>query len=159
MGLSHHVINHQLAVMRKARDIAHNITKVKVDVELVKIGALMHDIGRVETHGMNHGPQGGKILRDLGYPEELANIAERHSLAGITLEEAIIFNLPEKSYVPVSIEEKIVCLADKFFSGTIQVSIKDRFQKWFEKYGDTKFLRNQIRKAKELEEEILSLIF
>ncbi|WP_371805762.1 HD domain-containing protein [Candidatus Lokiarchaeum ossiferum] len=158
-GLSHNIINHELAVMRKARDIAHNITKISVDIELIKIGAIMHDIGRCKTHGMQHGPVGGDIIRSLGLSEKLARIAERHSMAGITPQEAEMFDLPDRCLMPESIEEKIVCLADKYHTGTIKVTIEQRFQRWIDKFGENEFLLTQIKRAKELEEEILALIF
>ncbi len=159
LGLSFNIINHEIAVMRKARDIAHNITKVEVDIEVVKIGALMHDIGRCKTHGMQHGPVGGDVIRDLGYSEKLARIAERHSMAGLTPQEAEMFELPTRVLIPETIEEKIVCLADKYHTGTYKVTIEQRFQRWIDKFGENDFLRNQIKRAKALEEEILALIF
>ena len=158
MGLPHNIINHQLAVMRKARDIAYNITKSPIDINLVMIGAILHDIGRVKSHGLEHAAIGGDILRQLGYPDELARIAETHSLGGFTIDEARQLNLPQRDYMPRTIEEKIVCLADKFISGTEKVSIEQRFQRWIEKYGETEFLLEQIRRVKKIEEEILRLI-
>ena len=158
MGLPHNIINHQLAVMRKARDIAYNITKTSIDINLILIGAIMHDIGRVKSHGLEHAAIGGDIIRQLGYPDELARIAETHSLGGFTEQEARILNLPPRDYMPRTIEEKIVCLADKFISGSDKVSIEKRFQRWIEKYGETEFLLEQIRRVKKIEEEILRLI-
>jgi uncharacterized protein len=159
LGLATNIINHELAVMRRARDISHNITKLDVNIELVKIGAIFHDIGRIKSHGMDHGPIGGKMLRILGISENIALITERHTMAGITVEEAKQFDLPLQSYLPESIEEKIVCLADKYFMGTKNVSIEQRFQRWIDKYGKTTFLRNHLQRAKDLEEEILALIY
>jgi len=161
LGLPRNIINHELAVMRKARDLAHNITKVKVDIELVKIGALMHDIGRSVIHSMAHGPVGGDIIRKLGFKdsEKLAKVVERHLLAGLTIDEAKICELPERNYIPETIEEKIVCFSDKLLSGTRKVTIEKRFQRWIEKHGLNDFLKKQINRAKILEEEILGQIF
>ncbi|MHA1720750.1 MAG: HD domain-containing protein [Promethearchaeota archaeon] len=161
LGLSRNIINHELAVMRKARNLAHNITKVKVDIELVKIGALMHDIGRCVVHSMEHGPVGGDIIRKLGFQssEKLARVVERHILAGLTPEEALKFGLPERNYIPETIEEKLVCFSDKLHSGSRKVTIEKRFQRWIEKYSLNDFLKSQINRAKNLEEEILGQIF
>ncbi|MHA1612746.1 MAG: HD domain-containing protein [Promethearchaeota archaeon] len=159
LKIPRNIINHQEAVMRKALDLAYNITKTDVNIELVRIGALVHDIGRYKTHGMDHGLEGGNLLRDKGYPEQLARIAETHSLAGLTAEEAVEFGLPSNDYLPHSLEEKIVCLADKYFSGTREVSIEKRFERWILKHGETPFLVIQLQRAKKLEEEILRLIF
>lgn len=161
LGLPKNIINHELAVMRKARDLAHNITKVEVDIELVKIGALMHDIGRSVLHSMAHGPIGGDIIRKLGFKssEKLARVVERHLLAGISAEEAKKFDLPERNYIPETIEEKLVCFSDKLHSGSRKVTIEKRFQSWIAKHGLNPFLKGQINRAKILEEEILGQIY
>jgi len=161
LGLPKNIINHELAVMRKARNLAHNITKLEVDIELVKIGALMHDIGRCFIHSMAHGPVGGDIIRKLGFKssEKLARVVERHLLAGLTIDEAKKFDLPERNYIPETIEEKIVCFSDKLISGTRKVTIEKRFQRWTAKHGSNEFLEEQINRAKVLEEEILAQIY
>lgn len=159
LQISQNIIKHQSAVMKKALDLAYNITKAEVNPEIVRIGALVHDIGRYKTHDMSHGLEGGKLLRFLGFPEAIARIAETHSLAGLTPEEAVNFNLPAQDFCPSTIEEKLVCLADKYHMGTKKVSIEKRFEKWFIKYGETPFLQTQYKRAKMLEEEILKLIF
>ncbi len=159
LKIPRNIINHQVAVMRKALDLAYNITKSDVNIELVRIGALVHDIGRYKTHDMSHGLEGGNFLRKQGYSEQLARIAETHSLAGLTAEEAVEFGLPPQDYLPHSLEEKLVCLADKYYSGNREVSIEKRFERWFLKHGETPFLIKQIQRAKQLEEEILRLIF
>ncbi|MHA1584301.1 MAG: HDIG domain-containing metalloprotein [Promethearchaeota archaeon] len=159
LGLPQNIFKHEMAVMRKARNLAYNITKIPVNVELVKIGALLHDIGRTQIHSMMHAPVGADILRENGFPEEVARIAERHTMAGLTDKEAQLFELPPRHYIPETIEEKIVCLADKYFMGTTQVTIDQRFQRWMDKYGQTPFLLGQLERAKKMEEEILHLIF
>ena len=57
------VRRHSEKVADKALEISKKITKVKVDKNLIEIGALLHDIGRMKTHGFNHALIGGKILR------------------------------------------------------------------------------------------------
>jgi uncharacterized protein len=159
LNFSSHIIHHQQAVMRKALDLAHNIKRIPINRELICAGALLHDIGRLKSHELIHTAYGGDILRELGYPEELARIAETHSLGGMTSEEAQQLGLPARDYIPRSLEEKIVCLADKFLSGTDYVNIDQRFKRWLEKYGRTPFLEEQMRRVKVLEEEILHLIY
>ncbi|TFH28640.1 MAG: HD domain-containing protein, partial [Promethearchaeota archaeon] len=159
LKIPRNIVNHQVAVMRKALDLAYNITKADVNIELVRIGALIHDIGRYKAHDMSHGLEGGIFLRDQGYSEQLARIAETHSLAGLTAEEAVEFGLPPRDYLPHSLEEKLVCLADKYYSGTREISIEKRFDRWFIKHGETPFLETQLQRAKKLEEEILRLIY
>ena len=153
------VISHELAVSRKAMQIAHSIIDLPVNYELVKIGALVHDIGRCETHKFDHGIIGAEIIRELGFPESLAKIAECHILAGLTATEAETFGLPAKDFIPKTIEEKIVCLADKYVSGVQKVSIEERFSAWELRWGKTEFLISQKKRALELERDVLKHIY
>jgi uncharacterized protein len=153
------VIRHEMAVSRKALKMAYAVVDHPVNLELVKIGALVHDIGRCVTHKLDHGIVGGEIIRELGFCDKLARIAECHVLAGITKEEAIEIGLPAKDYLPKTIEEKIVCLADKYFSGTEQVSIEERFLSWEMRWGKTNFLMAQRERALQLEREVLRYIY
>ena len=139
LDFSPHIIKHQEAVMRKALDLAHHIKSIPINLDLIRAGALLHDIGRLRSHDLDHTAYGGDLLRTLGFPEELARIAETHGLGGITPEEAIELGIPVRDYNPKTIEEKIVCLADKYLSGTDRVDIEGRFKRWLEKYGETPF--------------------
>ncbi len=159
LNIPKNIIDHQLAVMRKARDLAHQIDSEDLNYDLVIIGGLIHDIGRFITHGLGHGAAGGDFLREKGYDDSLARVVERHVMGGLTEQEAEEFGLPIRSYVPETLEEKIVCLADKYFSGDDMVSIHERFKKWIEKHGETEFLKTQIKRVEKIEEEILKLIF
>jgi uncharacterized protein len=88
-----------------------------VDLKLVGRGALLHDVGRSVTHGLEHGYFSGKILRKEGEGEEVARIAERHVLGGVSREEAERMGLPAKDFIPETIEEKVVSYADKLSEG------------------------------------------
>ena len=46
------VIKHSQAVCKKAMEIASNFDNA--DKDLIKKGALLHDIGRSKTHGITH---------------------------------------------------------------------------------------------------------
>mgnify|MGYP003178362318 FL=1 len=122
------VIEHSKAVYKKAMVIAANFKNA--DKDLIKKGALLHDIGRSKTHGISHAVEGAKIVKQYGYPEEVQNIVERHIGAGITEEESVKLGLPKKSYIPQTIEEKIVAHADNLLSGTKDVDIDFDIAKW-----------------------------
>ena len=108
-GCSEQVVNHCLAV----RDVAVRIAKkAGVDLSLVEAGALLHDIGRSKTHGIFHAVEGAKIATKLGLPGSIVGIIERHIGAGLSKEEAKKLGLPAKDYIPMALEEKIVCHAD-----------------------------------------------
>ena len=122
------VIKHCEAVYRKAMEIAANFDNA--DKDLILKGALLHDIGRSRTHGITHAIEGVEIARKYGYSKDVLNIIERHIGAGITPEEASKLGLPEKSYVPETLEEKIVAHADNLISGTKEVDIDFVIEKW-----------------------------
>ena len=122
------VIEHSKAVCRKAMKIAANFDNA--DVDLIRKGALLHDIGSSRTHGITHAIEGVEIARKYGYSQDVLNIIERHIGAGITAEEAVKLGLPEKSYLPQTLEEKIVAHADNLISGSEEVDIDFVIEKW-----------------------------
>lgn len=117
-GCSREVVAHCAAVERVAVKLADEIAAAghRVNRELVSLGALAHDIGRSETHGIEHGVRGAEILRRMGLGE-LSRFAERHIGAGIPAGEAEALGLPKRNYLPRTIEEKIVAYADKLVMG------------------------------------------
>jgi uncharacterized protein len=158
LKIQHSIRRHSEKVAQKALEIANKITKAKVDKGLIEIGSILHDIGRTKNHGFNHALIGGKILRERGFSEKLAKICETHILGGVDKEDAKELGLPEKDYLPNSLEEKIICLADKLIAGTKEVSIEERFNRWFSKYGRSSILIKSKRRIKEIQKEIENLM-
>ncbi len=149
---------HSINVANKGLEIANKISKVKVDKQLIVIGGLFHDIGRSKTHGFEHALIGGKILRERGLPSKLAKICETHILGGLDKEDAEDLGLPVKDYLPESIEEKIICLADKMTAGTNFISVEKRFERWFNKYGKSKILLKAKKRVEKIQKEIKDLM-
>jgi len=106
-----------------------------VDMELVEIGAILHDIGRSKTHNADHAAVGGNMVRQLGIAESVARIVDRHIGAGIPEDEARALGLPDGVYVPETLEEKIVCYADKLIAGRREVDISVTIDDFAEKMG------------------------
>lgn len=158
LKVQYSVRRHSLNVCEKALEIANKIRKVKVDIDLIEIGAILHDIGRSKTHGFQHALIGGKILRGRGFPNEIARICETHILGGLDKEDAKSVGLPNRDYLPETLEEKIVCLADKLMAGRREVSIEERFQIWFSKYGKSKILLKAKKRIENIQKEIQNLI-
>ena len=158
LKVPYQVRRHSLKVSEKALELAEKITKNNINLELVEIGALLHDVGRSKTHGFKHGIIGGKILRERGFPKELARICETHILGGLDKDDTKNLGLPQKDYLPQTLEEKIICLADKLIAGTREVSIEQRFEKWFLKYGKTEILIKSKERIQSIQDEIASLI-
>ena len=115
---------------KTVRDVAVKIAKkAHADVELVEASALLHDIGRSKTHGILHAIEGAKIAKQLGLPQNLVNIIERHIGAGIPIEEAERLGLPPKSYMPQTLEEKIVCHSDNLIDNCKRQNIENEVER------------------------------
>lgn len=119
---------HSNAVASKALRIAENYDGFDFDLQLIKEGALLHDIGvfltdapEINCFGENpylcHGYLGREILEKEGLPKH-ALIAERHIGSGIGEEEIRKKNLPlpPRDMLPLTPEEEVICLADKFYN-------------------------------------------
>lgn len=124
-GCSRSVINHCKAV----RDVAVKIAKrANADVKLVEASALLHDIGRSKTHGIRHAIEGAKIIKKLGLSEDIVRIVERHIGAGLPVKEAKKLGLPAKNYMPITLEEKIVCHADSLIENSKKQNIEKEIE-------------------------------
>ena len=96
------------------------------------------------TSSYDYGPLGAELLRryheETGLElEKYARICERHTGTGLTAADIRNQNLPlpERDYLPETAEEKLICLADKFFSksGDMQEKPVLRIVKSLRKYG------------------------
>ncbi|XHH07764.1 MAG: HDIG domain-containing metalloprotein [Candidatus Bathyarchaeia archaeon] len=125
-GCSAKVIAHCQAVASLALELAEKLKKknIPVDLALVEAGALLHDLGRSKTHSVNHAVEGAELARAEGLPEEVICIIKRHVGAGITDEEAQWLGWPKDNYVPQSMEEKIVCYADKCIGSNERIPVE-----------------------------------
>ena len=122
-GCSEEIVKHVQAVSECGAQVAASCPSANVD--LVRIGGLLHDIGRCRSHQINHGIVGAQILRRKNIDERIVHIAERHVGAGITADEAAGLGLPAGTYVPQTIEEKIVAAVDNLIEGSKRVSIDE----------------------------------
>lgn len=154
------LILHSSQVCSKALAIAGN-SAVEVDLEVVKNGAMLHDIGIGNCHApsifcegnadyIEHGTIGAAMLRQYGTMHKIdlevyALICERHTGSGITAEEvaAQALPLPVVDYLPISNEEKLIALADKFFSksGDQQEKPLTKVRRSMAKFGEASLQR------------------
>ena len=147
------LITHSLLVARKAREIAAAYQKAnpedEVDLAFIAEAAMLHDSGiqscdapKIHCFGkapyVQHGVLGREILEGEGLPRH-ALVCERHTGSGMTREDVEIQGLPlePRDYLPVSLEEKIICVADKFYS-------KKPRRLWKEKALET--IKNKLSK-------------
>jgi uncharacterized protein len=133
-GCSISVKAHCRAVSKQAVRIAKALQKkgYKIDLKFVETASLLHDIGRSRTHGIRHGIEGARILKD--YPR-YARACERHIGAGIDKKEAKKLGLPVKNYIPITLEEKIITHADNITEGGKAVPIKETINAYEKKLG------------------------
>jgi uncharacterized protein len=133
-GCEKRVVEHCKAVSRQALKIARRIKKTgrNVDVDFIETAGLLHDIGRSVTHGICHGIEGGRMLKD--YPR-YARACRRHIGAGIDRTEAGKLGLPAGIYTPKTLEEKIIAHADNTIEGSKTVPIEKTIKAYDEKLG------------------------
>ena len=158
-NLQENVRRHCIKVAEVALKIAENLKDRYVDIEAVKVGALLHDIGRAITHGIEHFVYTGDILRREGLDEKIVRIAERHFSCGITREEAKKLGINiDRDFIPETIEEKIVCMADNLVRGDKETSFEDfmsRLEDLKRRYPETAwFTEKTIERALKLKEEL-----
>lgn len=142
---------HSLLVTDLALKIARKNPQYKPDINFIESAAFLHDIGIFQTHAprfgchgtypyLAHGFLGRKILEDEGFPKH-ALVCERHVGVGISIEDIIANDLalPHRDMKPQSIEEEIICYADKFYSKNANklniAKTPDEILKKLEKYG------------------------
>jgi uncharacterized protein len=129
-ALKHILITHSQSVTRRALQIVSSHPELGMDAQFVEEAAMLHDIGIVfcDAPGIQcfgkepyicHGRLGAEILRAEGYPKH-ARVCERHTGAGLTKAEILQQHLPlpAEDFLPETLEEQVICYADKFYSKT-----------------------------------------
>ena len=124
------LLKHSKAVADKALAIAEAHPELRLDRQFIMEAAMVHDIGIIKTDApdiqcfgtepyIRHGVLGAEMLRAEGYPRH-ARVCERHTGAGLSLKEIEEqrLPLPHEDLLPETLEEKVICYADKFFSKT-----------------------------------------
>ncbi len=125
-GCQENVIRHAISVSKLAVEIAEAAKNngCNVNIELVEIGGLLHDLGRAKTHSVHHAIVGAEMARSFGIPDSIIAIIERHVGGGIAASEARKLGWPKGIYTPQTLEEKIVSYSDKLMEGSKRVSIE-----------------------------------
>lgn len=158
------LLTHSRQVARKTMAICAAHPELNLDGQFLYEAAMLHDIGIIRTDAPGiqcfgtepyicHGIIGAEMLRAEGLPRH-ARVAERHTGTGITPEQIRQqgLPLPMQDYSPETMEEQVVCYADKFFSKTRLTEEKtpehvvrslsrfgeegiERFRRWQELFG------------------------
>lgn len=122
------LVDHGYQVAQRALGAAAKVAHLQPDLNFIKNAALLHDVGILQTASPGfgcygkypyicHGFMGRELLDGIGLPE-YGLVCERHVGVGISRDDIRKFTLPlpDRDMVPISIEEQIICYADKFFS-------------------------------------------
>ena len=146
------LFTHSRYVADKALETAARHPELNADITFLEEGAMLHDIGIAGCDAPSifcfgslpyicHGIEGARILAEDGLFRH-ARVCERHTGSGLTAEEIIdeALPLPPRDMLPETIEEKIICYADKFFSKnpdalSVEKSI-DKVIDGFKKFGE-----------------------
>jgi molybdenum cofactor cytidylyltransferase len=109
----------------------------KIDLELIRSAALLHDIAKGKS---KHDVTGGRILRDMGF-DRVGEIVGVHSdLAG--------------GKTSLSLEAKVVFLADKFVQGEKLVTLEERYSTAGRRFALTAETKALILKRRETAREV-----
>ncbi len=147
-GCNEQIIAHATAVTNKAIEILNRVS-IPVDRKLVIAGAMLHDIGRCKTHGIDHVIVGGAIASAEGMPERIVRIIERHVGAGLKADEAVQLGLPERDFMPVTPEEIVVSYSDNLTSGSKSLSFEEALARFESKLGSGHVLIERFKKQHE----------
>lgn len=122
------VLIHSRHVAQKALSMAEKHPELALDLVFVEEAALLHDVGVYKTNAPEihcfgdlpyicHGYLGREIVEMADLPEH-ALVCERHTGTGLYLPEILAKHLPlpHRDLAPVSLEEQLICFADKFYS-------------------------------------------
>ena len=158
------VWSHSRLVADKALQLAQAHPELEIDLDFVYEAAMIHDIGVFLTNAPSiyctgdqpyicHGVLGAELMRADGYPRH-ALVCERHTGTGLTVADIIAQNLPlpHRDMCPVSLEEKLVCFADKFYSKSNPDREKplDKVRKSVARYGE-----DSLRRFEEMASQFL----
>lgn len=143
------LIHHSRQVTDRALSIVERHPELHLDGDFIAQAAMLHDIGVYLTDApaiycygkepyLMHGYLGAQLMRREGYPE-IARVCERHTGTGLTAENIRERHLPlpEGDYRPQTLEEKVICYADKFYSKShpLRVRTVEQTAKSLAKYG------------------------
>lgn len=146
------LVTHSKMVMNLALKIVDIHPELNVDKAFIMEAAMLHDIGIIYTHAPDigchgdfpyicHGFLGNNLLLKEGLPLH-ARVCERHTGAGLAVEEIRNQNLPlpHRDMMPETIEEQIICFADKFYSkGDLSRQLSpEQVKTGLKKYGHKK---------------------
>jgi uncharacterized protein len=126
--VKHILLVHSRLVAEKALWIADCHPELNLNKDFIYEASMLHDIGIYLTNAPSifclgsypyicHGYLGADLVRAEGYPQH-ALVCERHTGTGLSLNDILEqkLPLPHRDMLPLSLEEQVICFADKFYS-------------------------------------------
>ncbi len=130
---------------------------LQINKEIIIYGGMLHDIGIIKTNAPEIGCFGdypyiahtflGREMLEKEGLLDIAPVCERHIGVGLSKEDIIQagFPLPHRDMIPVTLEEKLICYADKFYSKSDKhlttPRTPEKIRKKITKYGNDKIQR------------------
>lgn len=145
---------HCVMVTELALKIARSRNDLDISIDVIIAGSMLHDIGIIKTNApeigcygaypyIAHTYLGREMLEENGFAD-IAPVCERHMGTGLSKEDIINHNLPlpHRDMIPITLEEKLICYADKFYSKsekhlTVPRTVEE-IRKKVMKYGNDK---------------------
>ena len=149
-GMLDHIVAHSLQVCRVALSLADQMksTHPGLDHQMLQAAALLHDITKTRSFdtGENHAETGAEFLAELGFPE-VAELVRQHvrldSYSGRTrVDDAAVINYADKRVLHDAV-----------------VSLDERMQYIYERYGKTAVHQQRIRKLWQVTAALENRIF
>lgn len=132
------LLHHSRQVADRALRVAERHPEFDVNPIFLENAAMLHDVGIFLTDApgiyctgaepyLLHGRLGAELMRreaagctpeEADIYERIARVCERHTGTGLTKENIREQHLPlpEQDFLPETLEEQIICYADKFYS-------------------------------------------
>ena len=122
---------HVVKVTELAIKIVKHNPHLNLNLNYIIKASMLHDIGIIKTNApeigcfgkfpyIAHTYLGRQMLEEEGLID-VAPICERHVGTGLSKQDIIDsgFELPRRNMIPITLEEKLICYADKFYSKSI----------------------------------------
>jgi putative nucleotidyltransferase with HDIG domain len=162
-------VRHSHAVADVATRLGTAIAERKegVDLETLRVRALLHDFGRSKTHGHYHGWVGYAMLRHRGLAHA-GRACITHWLRNMELDEVVALSQARPKFIrrvfeelelpALELDDVLISVADFSVAHTTVVSIEAREQDLKRRYGPSRWLRRNADLAREHRAQIERLL-
>lgn len=153
-------MEHSRVVAEVATKIASALAEGRdgIDIEQIRVNALLHDLGRARTHGNYHGWVGYAMLRHRGFADAGRGCIT-HWLRGLTIDEVLTMSGARPKFIKrvfeeldlprMRVEDIVISVADFSVAHTTIVSLEARAEDLGLRYGNSAWLARNAELAGE----------